>query len=133
MRGNVETSRKHGPFDTRWPCLGNARPDRSRATPTLHAAESDEALDWDSFSTRHFLGRRRHDSETLSAYAAYRQGREWRETATPHPVKLRLVASESQSLRIEAESEESGAQRLRTAVAELESWEGEGGFVPSQT
>ena len=45
-----EASRKHGPFDTRWP---SARKDSGAAAPTappLRAAEAAEALDWEAFS-----------------------------------------------------------------------------------
>jgi hypothetical protein len=123
----VEASRKHGPFDTRWP---RVRKDSSGAVPTasLSVAEVAEALEWDAFSAQHFGERRRHDSEARSAYAAYRQGREWRKSASPP--KLRLVERDPKSLTIETEPDEAGAQRLLAAVAQVESWEGEGGFVP---
>jgi len=126
----VEASRKHGPFDTRWPCM---RKDSSGAVPTvsLSAAEAAEALDWDAFSGRHFGERRRHDSEARSAYAAYTQGREWRNGASSNPPKLRLVDRDPECTTIETESEEAGRQRLLAAVAQVESWEDEGGFVPS--
>jgi hypothetical protein len=109
----VEASRKHGPFDPRWPCV---RKDNSRAlstAPLLSAAEAAEALDWDGFSNRYFRGRRRHDSEALSAYAAYSEGREWR---TP-PARLRLVPSEHTAGADEQEREEAGPRRLMAAMA----------------
>lgn len=75
MSENVDVSRKHGPFDTRWP---SGHTNGSRAPQgRLSAAAVAEALDWTSFSARHFGGRRRHDMETVAAYAAYRNGREW--------------------------------------------------------
>ena len=86
----VEASRRHGPFDTRWP---SARGDSAAAVSTaapLRAAEAAEALDWDAFSNRSFRERRRHDPEARSAYAAYKQGREWRTT----PARLSLVPRE---------------------------------------
>jgi hypothetical protein len=109
----VEASRKHGPFDTRWPCVRN---DNSRAPSTaalLSAAEAAEALDWQAFSARYFPERRRHDSEAQSAYAAYKQGREWR---TP-PARLRLVPSGHGSAADEQEREEAGTRRLMAAMA----------------
>jgi hypothetical protein len=115
----VEASRKHGPFDTRWPCV---RKDSSGALPTaplLGAAEAAEALDWDAFSVQHFRERSRHDSEARSAYAAYRHGREWR-TGSP---RLSLVPTEPVAAVVELEPEEAGTERLLAAVAAVESRE----------
>ena len=109
----VEASRRHGPFDTRWPC---ARKDRAGAVPTvppLRAAEAAEALDWEAFSNRYFPGRRRHDMETLTAYATYTQGREWRTT----PARLSVVPPEHVPAPVELEPEEAGTRRLLAAMA----------------
>jgi hypothetical protein len=86
----VEASRKHGPFDTRWPYTDKESSDAVATAPLLRDAEVAEALDWDTFPNRYFRERRRHDSEARSAYAAYKQGREWR-TA---PARLSLVPTE---------------------------------------
>ena len=48
----VEASRKHGPFDTRWPCAGKESLDGAAKAPLLRAAEAVKALDWDAFSNR---------------------------------------------------------------------------------
>jgi hypothetical protein len=115
----VEVSRKHGPFDMRWPL---ARGDNSVAAWTaapLRAAETAEALDWDTFSNRYFRGRRRHDTEARSAYAAYKQGREsqGRESRRP-PARLTLVPTESVSNAVEGyEREEVGTRRLMAGIA----------------
>jgi hypothetical protein len=105
----VEVSRKHGPFDTRWP---RARKDSS-SDPTLSlcAEETTEALDWDAFSARHFAERSRHNAQARSAYAAYKQGHEWR----TEPTGLRLVPPEPVSAADE-EPHEAGARRLLAAV-----------------
>jgi hypothetical protein len=107
----VEVSRKHGPFDTRWP---RAYGDGSSAEPalSLRAEEMTEALDWDAFSGRHFAERSRHDSQARSAYAAYKQGREWR----TGPAELRLVPTEPDSATDESEPHEAGTRRLLAAV-----------------
>jgi hypothetical protein len=108
----VEASRKHGSFDTRWPY---ARSDGSGAAATARPhrlADTAEALDWDAFSHRHFRDRKRHDSEARSAYAAYKQGREWRT-----PARLRPVPSEQLSAADEHEREEAGTRRLLAAIA----------------
>jgi hypothetical protein len=117
MRGTVGVSRKHGPFDTRWPC---ARTENSRTrSAQVDAAEAAEVLDWDAFSTRHFHERRRHDSEARSAYAAYRDGREWRHEDHSEPTALRLVPNETVSTEIETAVEEVGTRRLVAAVANV--------------
>jgi hypothetical protein len=123
----VEVSRKHGPFDTRWPC---ARKDSSSSVPTvsLDAAEVAEALDWHAFSARYFPERRRHDSEARSAYAAYRHGREWRQ----RPARLRLVPTEAAFAAGELESDEAGRGRLLAAVAAVDPGEAQGRLPTEQ-
>jgi hypothetical protein len=109
----VEASRRHGAFDTRW---RSARRDSSGAVPAappLRAAEVAEALDWEAFSNRYFSGRRRHDMEALTAYATYKQGREWRTT----PARLSVVPTEHVSAAVEPAREEAGTRRLLAAIA----------------
>jgi hypothetical protein len=108
----VEASRKHGSFDMRWPSAGTNSFGTPREAAPLRAAE-DAALDWDAFSTRYFPERRRHDLEAITAYATYKQGREWR---TP-PARLRLVPPERPSDAGEHEREEAGTRRLLAAMA----------------
>ena len=113
VRQVVEASRRHGPFDARRPSPPR---DSSAAVPTvppLRAAEAAEALDWEAFSNRYFPGRRRHDMEALTAYATYKQGREWRTT----PARLSLVPTEHVSAAVERESDEAGTRRLLAAMA----------------
>jgi hypothetical protein len=108
----VEVSRKHGPYDTRWPCVCKDSSGGLSTAPRVSAAEVAEALDWQAFSARYFPERSRHDSEARSAYAAYRLGREWRQ----RPTGLRLVPTEPASAVVELEPEEAGAGRLLAAV-----------------
>jgi hypothetical protein len=125
----VEVSRKHGPFDMRWPC---ARKDSSGAlstAPLLGAAAVAEALDWYAFSARYFPERRRGDSEARSAYAAYRQRREWRTT----PARLSLVPEEPASSPIGLEREEAGTRRLLAAVAAAHPGEAQSDLRANQT
>src|SRR5438045_2319830 len=91
-----------------------AKTARAERLALLRAAEAAEALDWEAFSNRYFPGRRRHDMEALTAYATYKQGREWRTT----PARLTLVPTEHVSAAVERESEEAGTQRLLAAMAE---------------
>ena len=111
----MEASRKHGAFDTRWPCARKDSPS-AESTVSLPAEEAEEALDWDAFAARHFRERLRHDSEARSAYAAYRQGREWR----TRPAGLRLVPNEPASAKDEREPHEAETRRLLAAVAAID-------------
>ena len=120
----VEAPRKHGPFDTRWPCLRKDSSNALATAPLLRAAEAAEALDWDAFSNRYFRERRRHDSEARSAYAAYKQGREWRTT----PARLSLVPTEHVPTVVELEPEEAGSWRLLAAMAASHPREAQSGF-----
>jgi hypothetical protein len=109
----VEASRKHGPFDTRWRSGRKDSAGAVPAVPPLHAAEAAEALDWKAFSKRYFPGPRRQHTEALTAYATYKQGREWRTT----PARLSLVPREALPAAVELEPEEAGTQRLLAAIA----------------
>jgi hypothetical protein len=120
----VEASRKHGPFDTRWPRARKDSSDAAATAPLLRAAEVAETLDWDAFSNRYFRKRRRHDSAARSAYVAYQQGREWR-TA---PARLSLVPPEHVSVPAELESEDAGPRRLLAAMAAAHLREAQDGF-----
>jgi hypothetical protein len=109
----VEASRKHGPFDNRWPCERKDNTGAVSTAPPLRAADAAEALDWDAFSNRYFPRRRRHNMEALTAYVTYKQGREWRTT----PARLSVVPAEQFSAAVEPESEEAGVRRLLAAMA----------------
>ena len=51
--------------------------------------------------------------EALTAYATYKQGREWRTT----PARLSVVATEPVPAAVELESEEAGMRRLLAGIA----------------
>jgi hypothetical protein len=125
---SVETSRKHGPFDTRWPSGHRDSSDGAPSTPL--PADVPEGLDWNAFSARYFRGRDRHNLEALSAYAAYTHGRDWRHSGRPTRPRLRLVPTKPVPPGTEAEAEVAGTQRLLAAVAAMHSWEEEGGYTP---
>jgi len=83
MTSRIEPSRRHGPFDPRW------RKRRLRlvsAQPVAARLEDvGDGLDWESFSSHYFPGRGRHDLEAISAYDAYKHGRQWRTGSRPKP------------------------------------------------
>jgi hypothetical protein len=62
----IEHSRKHGPFDPRYP------PIRHKAAPAGLWRLGEECLDWQGFLARFYPGRRRHDFDALAAYESYR-------------------------------------------------------------
>ena len=109
----MEASRKHGPFDMRWPCARKENAGVVSTAPPLRSEEAGEELDWEAFSKRYFPGRRRHDTEALTAYATYRQGREWR-TA---PARLSVVPTEHVPAAVDFEWDEEGRRRLLAANA----------------
>jgi hypothetical protein len=75
----VESSRRHGHFDGRYPVL----PKLVERTwvPESADAEGDQ-LDWSAFLGRYFPNRRRHDRAALAAYQAYTHWLVLREEAT---------------------------------------------------
>jgi hypothetical protein len=87
---SFEASRKHGPFDTRWPSGGTVRSAGAPSTRSFLAADAAEGLAWDGFANRYVGGRHRHNLEALTAYAAYRRGREWGSNGHPKASKPRL-------------------------------------------
>jgi hypothetical protein len=65
----VESSRKHGEFDGRWPGMPKLAP----RTWVPDGGDSDaEELDWSAFLQRFFPNRRRHDRAALAAYEGYK-------------------------------------------------------------
>jgi hypothetical protein len=66
----VESSRKHGEFDVRWPVL----PKLAARTWVPERDDNDaDQLEWSAFLRRFFPNRRRHDRAALAAYEAYQR------------------------------------------------------------
>jgi hypothetical protein len=66
----VESSRRHGHFDGRYP----VRPQLVERTWVPESDDTDgDQLDWSAFLGRFFPNRRRHDRAALAAYKAYLQ------------------------------------------------------------
>ncbi len=118
---SVEASRKHGPFDTRWPSA------HRRRWETTSPADAAQGLDWEGFASRYFPGRARHDLEALSSYAAYRLSREEPESAGMSRPELHLVSEPSDAAAIDPESKIAEAQPLLAAA--MHDWESEGGYT----
>jgi hypothetical protein len=65
----VESSRKHGPFDPRYPPRPKFAPQKLDIQPDR---DESERLDWSAFLAGFFPNRSRHDLTALAAYEAYR-------------------------------------------------------------
>jgi hypothetical protein len=113
---SVEPSRRHGPFDTRWPTRHSTVAAAVRSAPLLRPAEAAARLDWDAFSSRYFPACRRHDLGALSDYAAFKHGREGRQGG---PARLTLVPNDPDLQGLEDEFEPNGTKRLLAAVAAI--------------
>jgi hypothetical protein len=91
---------------------GRKRPlTESAVSAVASSADAPDGLDWQTFSAARFPGRRRHDFDALTAYAAYRRSR----TLDERPSR--------QATRME-EAESGGA-----GSTGLQDWEDEGGAI----
>jgi hypothetical protein len=130
----VESSRKHGPFDSRYPARTKLAPPTWEPRP---GKNEQERLDWSAFLAQFFPDHRRHDHEALAGYEAYRNRLEqgspdqtsatlqsrldWRRSGFFSAAEAPYAAvSSSRSARVSAEA-------LPAALVELVS-EGSGGF-----
>ena len=74
----VESSRRHGHFDGRYPVL----PKLVERPWVPESADTDgDQLDWSAFLRRFFPNRRRHDRAALAAYEGYKHWLELRKEA----------------------------------------------------
>jgi hypothetical protein len=114
----IEHSRKHGPFDSRWP------PIRHKPPPASLWRLGEEHTDWHGFLARFYPGCRRHDFDALAAYESYSNDAEGRRA-----VDSRVVGSLSAAVYVaRSENARSGGNGEESpAAAETERWEGEGG------
>jgi hypothetical protein len=81
----IEHSRKHGPFDPRYP------PILHEPAPASLWRVGQERLDWRGFLARFFPESRRHDLDALAAYESYTNDVEDR-PATPDTEATRRTA-----------------------------------------
>jgi len=126
----VESGRKHGPFDFRYPV-------RRRIASPLWELQRDRdwpaRLEWSVFLARFFPNRRRHDFEALAAYEAYRNAVD--RAASPQPprgargreAERRVVSSRSRGKRVLAASGAAAAVRAVFPSPAPADWESEGG------
>ena len=62
---SVEASRRHGPFDLRYPLI------RHKPSPPSLRRRGEDRIDWDDFVARFYPHSRRHDFDVVAAYEAY--------------------------------------------------------------
>jgi hypothetical protein len=131
----VESGRKHGPFDFRYPV-------RRKTATRVWELERDRPglLEWSVFLARFFPNRRRHDSEALATYEAYRnaldraaspQGSPPRRTAftSRRKAERALVSSPPRARRVFAASGVVMPAKTVSPSPALADWESEGGSV----
>jgi hypothetical protein len=113
----VESGRKHGAFDFRYPVRGKI------ATPVWELRRDRDGpvrLEWSVFLARFFPKRLRHDSEALAAYEAYRNALD--RAASPQ-------GSPPHAKRVLAASGAIVAAKIVSESPALADWESEGGSV----
>jgi hypothetical protein len=112
----VESARRHGPFDTRYP----VRPKLAATTWELQPHHDGfERLDWSAFLARFFPNHRRHDFEALAAYESYRNAFEQASAAAGTVTRLaytgRRTVEASESAAVLVWEWEGGAATERVA------------------
>jgi hypothetical protein len=71
---SMEASRKHGPFDSRYPLI------RHKPSPRSRSRRGEARADWEGFLARFYPNSRRHDFDVLAAYESYRNDSSRRES-----------------------------------------------------
>jgi hypothetical protein len=118
----VESRRKHGAFDLRFPAL-------SMPPTPAWGLDADRGLEWTEFQTRFFPGRHRHDIEALAAYGAYRGISAQRCGEGGRKGRVRRVAGRGRAATSSARRLERRPARWSVTAASpaLTTWENEGG------
>jgi len=122
----VESARKHGPFDGRYP----TRPKLPAPSWDLRLdGDGGEKLGWSAFLARFFPNRCRHDFAAVTAYEAYRRALE---QGTPHqrPTTHRALPGPRDGGSRSRPAAAVASTRVPVAVpaaAAVLTWESEGG------
>jgi hypothetical protein len=102
MRVEAEQPRSIG-FETKRPvtnCVARAVAGGARGT---------DGLDWQSFSSAYYPGRRRHDLEALIAYGAYRRSHELDARFYDEPARIEAARGQAGSTAVQDWEDEGGA------------------------
>jgi len=116
----IEHSRKHGPFDGRYP------PIRHKPAPLSLWRLGEERLDWQAFLARFFPDSRRHDFDALAAYESYVNDAEGRPADDSGAPVLSSASSAAHAAAPETE-QWSEDEEEPPATDDTERWEGDGG------
>jgi hypothetical protein len=122
----LEHSRKHGPFDRRYP------PIRHKPAPASLWRLGEEPLDWQGFLARFFPDSKRHDFDALAAYESYVndvEGRPADDSSAPALGSASGAARAARSEPTEYNDDEQGPPE----TPDTERWEGEGGASAGRT
>jgi hypothetical protein len=114
----AEHSRKHGPFDLRYP------PIRHQPSPASLWRLGDERLDWQGFLARFFPDSRRHDFEPLAAYESYRDDVDSRPVDGAPTPALGSASSAAHAAR-SVPTRRYDHEQDPPATADTERWEGQ--------
>lgn len=116
----VEHSRKHGPFDSRYPPIGH------KPTPASLWRLGEERIDWQGFRCRFFPNSRRHDFDALATYESYlndAHGRPADGFPAAAPARSPVAVHNDRSDK----TQRSEDWEELPATADTERWEGDGG------
>ena len=116
----IEHSRKHGPFDPRYPTI------RHKPAPASLWRLGEERLDWQGFLARFFPDSRRHDFDALASYQSYLNDAEARPADGGPLTALPSATGVVDAARPETE-QRSDEQEEPPATGDTERWEGDGG------
>jgi hypothetical protein len=116
----IEHSRKHGPFDPRYPTI------RRKPAPASLWRVGEERLDWQGFLARFYPDSRRHDSDALAAYQSYLNDAEARPADDGPLTALRNATGVVHAARPKTD-QDSDEQEEPPATADTERWESDGG------
>ncbi len=121
----VESARKHGPFDDRYPVRHKPPAPSWDLGPDR---EGGERLEWSAFLARFFPNRRRHDLAALAAYEAYRNKLE-HETPQQRPTTRRALPGRGDGGSRSRPAAVVASTRVPVAAssAAVLTWEWEGG------
>lgn len=133
----VESARKHGPFDLRYPARRKIAASVWELRP---GRDGPGRLEWSGFVARCFRNRRRHDFEALASFEAYGSALDRAALLRTAPTmrsglakggeaQRGVAASPSPPERIPARSDTGRIGRSASTLPALMAWEWEGGSV----
>jgi len=102
MRVEADQPRSIG-FETKRPVTNHG------ARAVAGGARGTDGLDWESFSSAYFPGRRRHDLEALIAYGTHRRSRELDARPSDEPARIEAARGQAGPTAVHDWEDEGGA------------------------